>query len=157
MATAKNLLSHSFCLTLFTNGDKCSIDGERSHDTLPLQKPVKTVTMWNHSIYSFTTHQSEQFCLKGHVALDRSSWSMKIIWNHLVVICIWLKRCLTVEYNDPHKHDSKLRGFPFTLRTDTVGRFMESKTWLACRVSSWRTRKTTQFRGMFEWIIIFYF
>ena len=38
MATAKNLLSHSFCLTLFTNGDKCSIDGERSHDTLPLQK-----------------------------------------------------------------------------------------------------------------------
>ena len=28
-----------------------------------------------------------------------------------------------VEYNDPHKFASKLRGFPFTLLTNTVGHF----------------------------------
>ena len=53
--------------------------------------------------------------LKEHVALDQSSWSLKSICNRLV------------EYNDPHKFASKLRGFPITLRTNTVGHLWESK------------------------------
>ena len=35
-----------------------------------------------------------------------------------------------VEYNDPHKYHSKLRGFPFTSSTNTVGHLWESKFWL---------------------------
>ena len=31
------------------------------------------------------------------------------------------KDVLKVEYNDPHKFASKLRGFPFTERTNTIG------------------------------------
>ena len=30
----------------------------------------------------------------------------------------------SVEYNDPHKLAPKLRGFPFTLRTNTVCHYM---------------------------------
>ena len=33
---------------------------------------------------------------------------------------------LEVEYNDPHKFAAKLRGFSFTVRTNTVGRLWES-------------------------------
>ena len=36
------------------------------------------------------------------------------------------KDVLKVEYNDPHKFASKLRGFPFTGRTNTVGHLWES-------------------------------
>ena len=38
-----------------------------------------------------------------------------------------LKDVVKVEYNDPHKHASKLHGFPFTLSTNTVGHLWESK------------------------------
>ena len=37
------------------------------------------------------------------------------------------KDVLKVEHNDPHKFASKLRGFPFTVRTNTVGHLWESK------------------------------
>ena len=40
-----------------------------------------------------------------------------------VIKCIWLERCI------PHKFDSKLRGFPFTLRTNTVGHIFDSHKW----------------------------
>ena len=62
------------------------------------------------------------------------------------------KDVLKVEYNDPHKFASKLGGFPFTLRTNTVGHL-----YMADRVSRRGKRKTVQFRGMFVWIIVFYF
>ena len=51
--------------------------------------------------------------LKGHVALDRASWSKKSIWNRLSWNAYGLK------YNDPQKYVSKLHGFRFTLRTIT--------------------------------------
>ena len=44
--------------------------------------------------------------------------------------CIGLERCFESGINDPHKHASKLRGFNFTLITNTVGYFMESKPGL---------------------------
>ena len=33
------------------------------------------------------------------------------------------KDVFKVEYNDPHKFAPKLRGFPFTVRTNTLGHF----------------------------------
>ena len=49
--------------------------------------------------------------------MDWTSWSVKSVYNRLVIKCIWLRRCLKVEYNDPHKFASKLHGFSFTLLT----------------------------------------
>ena len=44
----------------------------------------------------------------------------------LVMKSIWLEKdALKVEYNDPHKHALKWCSFAFTLRTNTVGHFME--------------------------------
>ena len=37
---------------------------------------------------------------------------------------------LTVETNDPHKYALKLRGFPLTSLTNTVGHLWESNFWL---------------------------
>ena len=48
----------------------------------------------------------------------------KMFETCLLYKCIRLERC---DYNDPHKHASKLHGFPFTSRTNTVGHFVESK------------------------------
>ena len=62
--------------------------------------------------------------LKEHVALDRSSWSIKSVFNKMHM---GRKDVLKVEYNDPHKFASKLRCFPFTVRTNTVGLLWESK------------------------------
>ena len=62
--------------------------------------------------------------LKEHVALDRSSWSLKNVCYKMHMV---RKMGLKVEYNDPQKIASKLRGFPFTLRTYTVGHLLESK------------------------------
>ena len=64
--------------------------------------------------------------LKEHVALDRTSWSEKKNSLKLLVInaYVW-KNVLKVEYNDSHKFASKLLGFPFALRTNTVGHFWE--------------------------------
>ena len=68
--------------------------------------------------------------LKEHVALDRTSWSVKSVCNRFFIKCIYgWKDVLKVEYNDPHKHASKLHAFPFALQTNTVGHFMESKTY----------------------------
>ena len=53
-----------------------------------------------------------------------------------------------------HTNCIELRGFPFTLRTNTVGHIWES---MADRVSRRGRRKTVQFRGMFVWIIELYF
>ena len=66
---------------------------------------------------------------------------------------------LEVEYNDPHKHACKLYGFPYTylVNQHEVGHFME---WLHKngRPRLFATRKkAVQFRGMFVWIILFYF
>ena len=36
------------------------------------------------------------------------------------------KDVLKVENNNPHKYASKLRGFPFTLQTNTICHFVES-------------------------------
>ena len=33
------------------------------------------------------------------------------------------KEAVKVEYNDPHKHASKLHGFPFTSSTNKVGHY----------------------------------
>ena len=44
------------------------------------------------------------------------------------------KDVLKVEYNGPHTFASKLRGFPFTVQTNTVSYLWESKT-MADRVS----------------------
>ena len=49
--------------------------------------------------------------------------------NHLLLNAHGWKDVLKVEYNDPHKHASKLHAFPFALQTNTVGHFMESKTY----------------------------
>ena len=65
--------------------------------------------------------------LKEHVALDRSSWSLKSVCNRLLQNAYGYKDDLKVKYNDPHKFASKLRGFPFTLQTNTVGHLFESK------------------------------
>ena len=65
-------------------------------------------------------YQYVDFPLSLYVALDRSSWSLKSV----------IKDELKVEYNDPHKFASKLRSFPFMLRTNTVGHLWESKFWL---------------------------
>ena len=57
---------------------------------------------------------SYQFCnipLKGHIALDWASWSIK----NVCCKCICLKDVLKVEYNDLHKYVLKLHGFPFRL------------------------------------------
>ena len=43
------------------------------------------------------------------------------------------KNVLKVEYNDLHKYASKLRGFPFTLRTKTVGILWSHK----CDFTNW--------------------
>ena len=73
---------------------------------------------------------------------------------------IWLERYLEVEYNDPHKYHSKLYGFPFTSRTNTVAIYgskkFHSHKWPIVLVDE-VNRKTVQFRGMFVWIIVFYF
>ena len=61
--------------------------------------------------------------LKEHVALDRTNWSIKSVCQPFVYG--W-KDVLKVEYNDPDKFASKLRGFPFTLQTHTVGYLWES-------------------------------
>ena len=61
------------------------------------------------------------FALKEHVALDRTSWSTKSVCNRLLWNAYGWKDVLKVEYTDPHKFASKLRGFPFTVRTNTVG------------------------------------
>ena len=61
--------------------------------------------------------------LKGHVALEWASWSIKAfnepcIRKAFVTICYKMhgqKDVLKVEYNDPHKYASKLYRFPFTL------------------------------------------
>ena len=37
------------------------------------------------------------------------------------------KDVVKVKYNDPHKFAFKLRGFPFAVRTNTVGHLWESK------------------------------
>ena len=62
--------------------------------------------------------------LKERVALDRTSWSIETVFykKHMVE-----KNVLKVEYNDPHKLSSKLRGFLFTVRTNTAGNLWESK------------------------------
>ena len=52
-------------------------------------------------------------CLDELVALDRTSWSIKTAYGQ--------KDVLKVEYYDTHKYHTKLHGFPFTSRTDTVG------------------------------------
>ena len=49
--------------------------------------------------------------LKEHIALDRTSWSMKSVWNRLLWNAYGYKDVLKVEYNDPHKYHSKLHGF----------------------------------------------
>ena len=60
--------------------------------------------------------------LKEHVALDRTTRSIRSICNNrLLKNAYGWKDVLKVEYNDPHKFASKLPGFPFTLRTNTVG------------------------------------
>ena len=67
--------------------------------------------------------------LKEHVALDRTSWSIKSVCNSFLqnaYTCSW-KDVLKVEYNYPHKFASKSRGFPFTVLTNTVGHLWESK------------------------------
>ena len=56
------------------------------------------------------------------------------------------KDVVKVEYNDPHKHASKLHH-----------RITQSAIHMADRVSSQSKRKTTQFRGKCVWIIVFYF
>ena len=38
--------------------------------------------------------------LKEHVALDRTSWSMKSVCNSVLINFIWLESCLKLEYND---------------------------------------------------------
>jgi hypothetical protein len=58
--------------------------------------------------------------IKGTYALDRMSWSIKSVCNPG-----W-KDVLKVEYNDPHKMASKLRGFPVTVQTNTVGHLWEA-------------------------------
>ena len=47
------------------------------------------------------------------------------------------KMFLKVEYNDPHKHATKLHGFPFTPSTNMVGHLFDSHKWptmLVCKV-----------------------
>ena len=58
--------------------------------------------------------------LKEHVALDRTSWSVKSVCNRLLKNAYGWKDVLKVEYNDPRKFASKLNGFPFALRTNMV-------------------------------------
>ena len=67
--------------------------------------------------------------LKEHVALDRSSWSSKSVCNRLLQNTHGYKDDLKVEYNDPHKFASKLRGFPFTLQTILTPQKFDSHKW----------------------------
>ena len=54
-------------------------------------------------------HDEQLDFLKEHVALGRTSWYIK------------------VDYNHPHKFASKLRGFPFALLNNTVGHLWDTK------------------------------
>ena len=65
--------------------------------------------------------------LKEHLAMDRSSWSLKSVWS--VLKCKWLDN-LKVELNYSHRHASILHGFPYTSWRNMVGHFVESKFWL---------------------------
>ena len=65
--------------------------------------------------------------LKEHVALDRSTWSLKIVCNRLLYMHMIRKIFFKVKYNDPHKYHSKLRGFPFTSSTRSIVNFMGVK------------------------------
>ena len=47
------------------------------------------------------------------VALDRSSWFLKSVYNRLLQNACGYKDVLKVEYNDPHKFASKLHVFSF--------------------------------------------
>ena len=90
--------------------------------------------------------------IKEHLALDRSSWSLK---RRFYCICIWLERCCKSRIQWSKQTCLKIARFSFYL-----GRpFMESNFWIpmADRVSSQSNRKTTQFRGKFVRIIVFYF
>ena len=64
--------------------------------------------------------------LKEQVALDRTSWSIKSVCNCFLSNAYGWKDVFKVEYNDPHKFASQLRGFPFTVRTNTVGHLLGS-------------------------------
>ena len=64
-----------------------------------------------------TSHFASQ--LKEHIALDRSSWSLKIVCNRLLQNAYGQKDILKVEYNDPYMYHSKLRDFPCASSTNT--------------------------------------
>ena len=78
--------------------------------------------------------QKSLYPLKEHIALDWSSWSIKSVCSRFLYNVYGWKDFLKVEYNGPHTFASKLRGFPFTVQTNTVSYLWESKT-MADRVS----------------------
>ena len=51
----------------------------------------------------------------------------KSVCNRFLYNAYGWKDVLKVEYNDPHKFASKSRGFPSTVRTNTVGHSWEFK------------------------------
>ena len=71
------------------------------------------------SLVSFTLLLADNLKLKERVALDRPSWSLKSVYNRLLLNA-YKKDISKVQYNDPRKYHSKLHGFPFTLSTITV-------------------------------------
>ena len=96
-----------------------------------------------------STNSKEMPCLKEHVALDRTSWSITSVCNLFLSNAYGWKYVLkAVEYNNPHNH-SKLHGFPFTSRTNIYGsQKFDSHKWPTVLVDEVKN-KTTQFQGIF--------
>ena len=65
--------------------------------------------------------------LKEHIALDQTSLSIKSVCNPFLPNAYGWKDVVKVEYHDPHKFAWKLRGFPFTVRTNTFGHYGSQK------------------------------
>ena len=53
--------------------------------------------------------------LKEHVALDRSSWSIKSVWKPFVITCIWVESCFKSRIQWSTQICLEIAGFSFCL------------------------------------------
>ena len=82
-----------------------------------------TVSEYGFMSWPNTLSTKYQNPLKGHVVVDRTSWSIK--QKHLkpfVMKCIWLERCCkSIKKNWSTQVSLKTAQFSFYVRTNTVG------------------------------------